>query len=332
MRTIMTTTKKKSYKQIIIGVCVIILASVCILGYWLYTKYHPSTDNAYVQANIIDISPQASGFIKKVHVQNNQYVKQGDLLIEIDPVNYSIALSKAQKDKLLAQQQTLNALKQIKNAQANVAKSQSDHTFASSMATRYAALYAQKAGSLQDKQKYLNQAHQAKQALNQATSSVEQAQVNYEVAKTQVAIAQIGIENANVNKSYTKLYAPAAGYVGNLDLQQGQLVGQGQKLFVLIDDASWWVDVNLEETQLSRIKSGQSASIELDMYDHDYTGNVESISYASGNTYSLLPAQNATGNWVKVTQRFTVRVRMENNEHYPLRVGASANVSINTTN
>ena len=328
----MTATKKKSYKQIIIGVSIIILASACIFGYWLYTKYHPSTDNAYVQANLIDISPQASGFLKKVHVQNNQYVQRGDLLIEIDPVNYNLALSKAQKDKLLAQQQALNAVKQIKNAQANVAKAQSDHTFAGSMAKRYAALYAQKAGSLQDKQKYLNQAHQSKQALSQANSAVEQAKINYEVAKTQVAIAEVGIENASVNQSYTQLYAPATGYIGNLDLQQGQLVGQGQKLFVLIDDASWWVDVNLEETQLSRIKSGQPASIELDMYGYDYTGKVESISYASGNTYSLLPAQNATGNWVKVTQRFTVKVKVENNKRYPLRVGASANVSINTTN
>ena len=104
----------------------------------------------------------------------------------------------------------------------------------------------------------------------------------------------------------------------------------GQKLFGLVDDSQWWVDVNFKETQLKRIKAGQPAEVELDMYNHKYHGTVQSISYASGNTFSLLPAENATGNWVKVTQRFPVRVTLENESDFPLRVGASSNVTVDT--
>ena len=323
--------KEKPLKKIIVGLVIIIVAAIAIVWYWLHSVYYPSTDNAYVQANIINIAPRASGFIKKIHVQNNQYVKTGDLLIEIDPIDYDLAVSKSKQDYLLAQQKMLNNEQDISNAQANVEKAQSNYDFAKEMAKRYANLYDQKAGSLQDKQKYENQMRQAKQALDQAKFSLKQAKTGYNAAKTQVEIAKIGLDNSNVNQSYTKLYASVNGYIGNLDLQVGQLVGQGQKLFVLIDDSSWWVNVNFEETQLSRVKPGQSASISLDMYNHTYQGVVESISYASGSTYSLLPAQNASGNWVKVSQRFTVRVKVDNDPKYPLRVGASADVSVNTT-
>ncbi|MFT6835150.1 MAG: membrane fusion protein (multidrug efflux system) [Francisellaceae bacterium] len=327
----MTKTNTKSRKQIIIGSVIIIVSALCIFAYWLYVTYYPSTDNAYVQANIINISPQASGYIKSVNIQNNQYVKKGDLLLEIDPINYDIPLNKSKQDYLLAQQQVLNAKKQINNAEANISKANSNYVFATGMAERYANLYAKKAGSLQDKQKYKNESNQAKSALDQAKSALDQAKINLGINKTQVDIAKIGIDNASINKSYTKLYAPASGYIGNLNLKSGQLIAQGQKLFVLIDDDNWWVNVNYEETQISRIKTGQPASVSLDLYDHNYKGKVESISFASGSTYSLLPPQNASGNWVKVAQRFTVKVKIKNDSKYPLRVGASANVSVTTT-
>ena len=104
----------------------------------------------------------------------------------------------------------------------------------------------------------------------------------------------------------------------------------GQKLFGLVDDTTWWIDANMKETQLRRIKPLQGATVTLDMYDHQYVGNVQSISYASGSTFSLLPSENASGNWVKVIQYFTVRIHVKNDPTYPLRVGASAHVVINT--
>jgi membrane fusion protein (multidrug efflux system) len=122
------------------------------------------------------------------------------------------------------------------------------------------------------------------------------------------------------------------GYISNLNtLMPGEFLNAGQSMFGIVSNDKWWVDANFKETQLGRIKPGQKVEIILDMYDdHKYTGTVQSMSYASGTTFSLLPAQNATGNWVKVTQRFTVRIKVDNDPKYPLRIGASAKVEINT--
>ena len=198
------------------------------------------------------------------------------------------------------------------------------------MAVRYTNLYKSKAGSLQNMQKYVNQSNQARQSLEQATTALLQSNMQYQIANTKIKTAKISVRNGQVNQSYTRLYAPVDGYVSNLNLHSGQLVMPGQKLFGLVDDASWWIDANMKETQLSRIKPPQDATIKLDMYEHSYTGKVQSISYASGSTFSLLPPENASGNWVKVIQYFTVRVALKNDPNYPLRVGASAHVTINT--
>ena len=115
-------------------------------------------------------------------------------------------------------------------------------------------------------------------------------------------------------------------------LTKGQYVAVGQQVFGLVDNDSWWIDANFKETDLERVKESQPVEIKLDMYRHSkYKGTVQSLSYASGTTFSLLPPQNATGNWVKVTQRFTIRIKVENNPKFPLRVGASADVQIDTT-
>lgn len=304
-------------KHAIAGLAVVILAGSGIYGYYVYSNNYPSTENAYVNANLINVAPKVGGYIKTIYVKDNQLVHKGDLLIDIDPQDYSLQLIKAKQDLALYQQQA-------ETSQAAIVKAKSDYQFNSQLATRYANLYKENAGSLQDMQKYQNQADAAKQALDQATTQ-------YKAAQTQIEIANTNVDNANNNNQYTQLRSPVDGYVTNLNLQTGELVATGQKLFGLVDNANWWMDVNFKETQLKRIKAGQSATVELDMYDHKYKGIVQSLSYASGNTFSLLPAQNATGNWVKVTQRFTVRVKLENDPEFPLRVGASGNVTVNTT-
>lgn len=303
-------------KHAIAGLAVVILAGSGIYGYYVYSNNYPSTENAYVNANLINVAPKVGGYIKNIYVKDNQLVHKGDLLVDIDPQDYSLQLIKAKQDLALYQQQA-------ETSQSAIAKAKSDYQFNSQLATRYANLYKENAGSLQDLQKYQNQADAAKQALDQATTQ-------YKAAQTQIAIAHTNVDNANNNNQYTQLRSPVDGYVTNLNLQTGELVATGQKLFGLVDNANWWMDVNFKETQLKRIKAGQAATIELDMYDHKYKGIVQSLSYASGNTFSLLPAQNATGNWVKVTQRFTVRVKLENDPEFPLRVGASGNVTVNT--
>ena len=317
-------------KHLIGGIALVVVAVGGVYGYYHYSEVYPSTDNAYVNANLINMAPKVGGYIHKVYVENNQLVHQGDLLVDINPIDYKLQLTKSQQDLQLATQQAKSLQQQITAANANLAKAQSDYKFAHQMAARYNGLYQQHAGSQQDAERYKNQENQAKQTLDQAQIAVEQSKIQYQTAQTQIAIAKINVENAANNTGYTELRAPVDGYITNLNLQTGELVQTGQRIFGLVDNSKWWVDANYKETQIKRIKPGQSATIELDMYDHKYTGTVQSISFASGNTFSLLPAENATGNWVKVTQRFTVRVKINNDPAYPLRVGASSKVTINT--
>lgn len=138
---------------------------------------------------------------------------------------------------------------------------------------------------------------------------------------------------AQLNLKYTHITAPTSGFIANLTLRQGDTVTAYQQLFALIDNQSWWVQANFKETQLTRIRPGQSATIKVDMYPRrTFSGRVMSISSAAGASFSLLPPENASGNWVKVTQRFPVKVLITAHDpRYPLRLGASSTVTINTT-
>ena len=321
---------EKRAKNVIIGLILVILISVILYVYYVYETVYPSTENAYVNAHLINVAPKVGGYLEQINVVNNQFVKKGELLVRISPIDFTLQRKQAKQTLIAAKQQADFTKQQITSAKASQARALSDYRFGQQMAARYTHLYKSKAGSLQNMQKYVNQANQARLVLDQANATLNQASMQYQIAKTKIEEADISLRNAQVNLSYTRLYAPVDGYVSNLNLQQGQLVMAGQKLFGLVDDANWWVDVNMKETQLRRIKPLQKAEIKLDMYNHHYYGTVQSISYASGNTFSLLPSENATGNWVKVIQYFTVRVSMKNDPNFPLRVGASAKVTVDT--
>lgn len=323
-------SSKFSAKKIFIGCGVIAVTALCIYGYYMYNKVFPNTDNAYVNADVINISPKVGGYIEKVYVQNNQFVHKGDKLVQIDPKDYQLQVADANSRVIQAKGQLAVAQEQVSVAKSNLTKAQSSLETAINMADRYVKLYKDDAGSLQDAQKYINQKIQAEKAKDEAMSSLKQALVQVEIAKAQIGTANVGYDNADLNLSYTTLLAPSDGYVSNLKIYKGQLVSPGQPLFGFIDNKKWWIDANFKETDLDRIKPGQPVKIELDMYSHNYTGKVDSISYATGSVFSLLPPENATGNWVKVTQRFPVRIALKNSKEYPLRVGASATVKIDT--
>ncbi|HBB52954.1 MAG TPA: HlyD family secretion protein [Legionellales bacterium] len=317
---------KKYQYAIYIPVGVLVL----IVGYFIYRDFFPSTDNAYVNANIVNIIPKVNGYVTKVYVKNNQFVKKGQPLIQIDVQDYQIALNQAKLDTKLALKAQASAASDIEQAKANVKKAQAYYDFSKQMRDRYNVLYQEKAGSQQAQQKFENDYQQALQSLIQAKTSHEQAQFAFAITTQKLELSQSQLENAQNVFDSTLMKAPITGYVSNLNLQVGQMVGVGQNLFGIIDDSSWWIDGNFRETQVSRIHPNQKVSIQLDMYPHTYQGRVESISYASGSTFSLLPPQNSSGNWVKVAQRFTVRISLENQSQYPLRVGASSTVTVNT--
>jgi membrane fusion protein (multidrug efflux system) len=325
------TRKQKSPKNLFIGIGVIAVAAIGIALYYNHTRKYPSTDDAYVNANLINVAPKVGGFIKNINVTKNQLVHKGDLLFEIDPIDYMLESNQTAHQVSYAQQQVDVESQNILVAKVNIAKAQADYDYNRKMAKRYTDLFKQKAGTEQDMQKYINSAIQSKQQLDAMNLAYIQANTLYKSALAQLNANKSALDTAITKTSYAQVYAGVDGFVTDLNLADGQLVQAGQNLFGLVDDSSWWIDANFKETQLERIKVGQPVKVKLDIYSHEYQGVVQSISRASGNTFSILPAQNATGNWVKVTQRFAVVVKVEDDPKYPLRVGASTEVTIDTT-
>ncbi len=325
------SSTNKSHKNLFIGVGIIGLAAIAISLYYNHSRKYPSTDDAYVNANLINIAPKVGGFIKNINVTKNQLVHKGDLLFQIDPIDYMLESNQTAHQVSYAQQQVDIESKDIEVAKVNVAKATAGYEFSQKMAKRYTNLFKQKAGTEQDMQKYMNDAIQSKQQLDAMNLAYRQSHIRYQSALAQLNANKSALDSAITKTSYTDIYALVDGFITNLNLAEGQLVQSGENLFGLVDDSSWWVDANFKETQIERIKVGQIAKVKLDIYDHLYTGVVQSISRASGNTFSILPAQNATGNWVKVTQRFTVVIKIQDDHNFPLRVGASTEVTVDTT-
>jgi membrane fusion protein (multidrug efflux system) len=269
-------SNKKKIK-VIVSLVLVVAISITVFCYWRYSQIHPSTDDAYLQANVINIVPQVAGKITELAVNNNQQIKKDQLLFVIDPEPYQLAVNKAQAQLVLAQK---NAERILSLANAGRApKAEGDE------------------------------------------------------ASAKLAVAKAELAEAELHLRYTRVTAPADGVIANLSLRQGSLVDTQNALFALIETENCWVDANYKENQLTRIRPGQTAEVKIDMYpDLALRGEVESISHGSGAAFSLLPAENATGNWVKVTQRFTVRVKLKPcDARYPLRVGASTIVTIDTT-
>ena len=317
----------------------VILAGIVatLVVYWHHNELYPSTDDAYLQANIVHIAPQVSGPVDHVLVKNYDNVKQGQLLFTIDPRPFQLAVNDAKAKLSLAQQQMQSDIATVKKAEADINANQSQLELAQSNAKRILTLVKDGQISAQEGDK-INNALKVARA-NLAASQQQLAQAQAQLGETgpnnaNIQEAKTNLATAELNLSYTKIYAPETGQLVNFHLRPGNMLTQGQQVFDIVEQNSWWVASNFKETVLERIHPGQKASVVLDMYPgHVYHGQVAHLSPGSGAAFSLLPPENASGNWVKVTQRFPVRVEITDkaNARYPLRVGASASVTIDTT-
>ena len=318
-------------RRLFIGSAIVVIAIAGVYGYFKYQEFYPSTDDAYVNANLVNVATKVGGYVSKIAVTNNQYVHKGDLLLSLDAKDYEVAVEQAQQNYNSQLEMTKVAKQQIEVQKQQLHKDDEQLKFLKQRAERYTVLYKANTVSQQDYQKAVTDYKDILAQLAMDNQKYHQFVSGYQYAQAKVSVAKAQLDGANLNLSYSKYYAPIDGYVTELaSLSSGELVSPGKQLFAIIDTQNWWVDAHFKETQISRIRAGQKVAIELDMYNHTYHGYVQSITNASGNTFSVLPAQNATGNWVKVTQRFTVRVKVDNDKNYPLRVGASAQVKVDT--
>ncbi|EEZ89831.1 conserved hypothetical protein [Vibrio harveyi 1DA3] len=317
----------------------ILFLLVCAIGFgamywsWQYSDSHPSTEDAYVRAKILSVAPQVQGQVISVEAKDFQVVNKGDLLLKIDSRPYLLAVKQAKAAYQLAVQQHDVADKQVTEAVAGLDAARSNLTEAQLEYKRTNSLVKRKLASDQDLDTAKNKLANAQASLEQARATVEKAIANRgeegaEAAVVQQAAAQLA--QAELNLSYTDITSPVDGIAGEINTHTGSVVGIGQTLFPVIVKGSYWVRANFKETDLTHIKAGMHAEVVIDMYpDVVWDAKVEELSPASGTSFSLMPPENATGNWVKIKQRFPVRLTLEVPEGAPqLRVGASSEVTV----
>jgi len=291
-----------------------------------------STENAYINADVVNVAAQVSGRVTAVYIKENQHVRKGDPLFDIDPEPFVIALSRAQADLALARQAERQDNAEISVARAQVAQAESDLANARTIYKRDQELVARHFLSQQS----LDDAHtrsqtlqaaleEARAKLTKALSAPQQPDKRGDILKAQAAI-----EQAKLDLKHTHVIAAQDGQLSNVTLAAGSLVAAGQPQFALITDNSFHIDANFKETELVGIHPGQSVDIEIDMYPgQHFKGTVQSLSGGTGTAFSLLPPQNATGNWVKIAQRVPVRIKLAPTDaDHPLRIGATATVSV----
>ncbi len=303
--------------------------------YWYYSDIYPSTENAYVQATVLSVAPRVEGQIEHVWVDDYQHVNKGDELLELDAAPYVLAQKQAKAAYLLAVQQHKADASAVDAAIASLDKAEADLKNAQLDYRRTMALVQQQLASVEDGDDARTVLAEDQASLEAARANLQQAIATrgtegLDSAIVQQAAAQLG--QAELNLSYTRISAPYSGIVGEINVHKGTVTMAGQSLFPLVKDNSYWMQANYKEANMGRIRVGQPVKIEIDMFpDYHWQGKVVNISPASGASFSLLPPENATGNWVKIPQRFSVKISMFGDEQSPpLRVGASGAVRIDT--
>ncbi|MBS0569955.1 MAG: HlyD family secretion protein [Proteobacteria bacterium] len=316
-------------------------ALVLIGGGWMYltSGRYVSTDNAYVQADRATIAPQVAGRVVEVLVRENQAVKKGDVLFRIDAEPLQIAVARAQ-----AQMEGISSLLDaaragFRSAQANVRSADEALRVNEAQYQRMQDLRGKGLVAQKDVDDAANNLADARGKRDADVAAVSKAQSllgglpetpnaelsGYKLAKAQLAAAELDLDHATVR-------APIDGTIGKQNLQPGDFLAPGQAAMPLVATRGLWIDANFKETDLTYVRVGQPVSIEVDTYPgRKWQGHVASISPASGAEFSVLPAQNATGNWVKIVQRIAVRVAVDDENAGPtLRAGMSAVVTIDT--
>lgn len=315
--------------------------------WWTNGRFMISTDDAYIEGDIASISPKVSGYVEKVNVVANQHVKAGDPLITLDKEDYRIAADQAtaQIDTEKLSLQRFDA--QIAGAKAALQQTQAQKT-ALEATVRGAEITLRRASDLQSKAVgTVASLDSAQVALDQAKANLSGADANIVAANANIAVLiaqraeaestirslELARDKAERDLAFTVLKAPYDGIVGNLAVQDGDLVSAGQRLAALVPVDQLYVDANFKETQIAHMVPGSKVNIHVDAFDEEpIVGTVQSISPASGSVFSLLPAENATGNFTKVIQRVPVRIVFPKDvlDSGRLRAGLSVVVDVDT--
>jgi membrane fusion protein (multidrug efflux system) len=306
----------------------LLLAGALGAGYlwWDYTSHFQTTDDAFIASRPVALAPKVPGYVVQVAVTDNEHVVAGQVIARIDDRDYLVALDQARAQQAVAEANIKNVDAQLVVQQAQIAANQTQVdqaqaalNFARQQSVRYAQLARKGAGTVQDAQQYDSQQAQSQAAVKTAEAGVEVAkrQVESLQAQRQSAVANLAqakaqVDQAKLNLGYTVVRAAKPGRVVDLTAEPGEFAAAGTNLTMFVPD-DIWVTANFKENQLDDMRPGQPATLEIDAYpDHTFKGHVASIQPGSGTAFSLLPAQNATGNYVKIVQRVPVKIILDN--------------------
>ncbi|MGO8144186.1 HlyD family secretion protein [Rhizobium leguminosarum] len=340
---------KKRRSPVLPIVVLALLAGGGWYGYewWTNGRFMVSTDDAYIEGDIATISPKVTGYVAKVNVVANQEVKAGDVLATLDNGDYQNALDLAQA-QIVTEQLSLQRIDaQIEGANASLVQAQAQKVAleaavrgAEITQKRQSDLQAKSVGTAADLDNANIALDQAKANLAGGDANITAAQANITILGAQRKEAEGSVRSLEISRdkavrdlSFTVLKAPYDGIVGNRSVQEGDLVSPGQRLMALVPVRQLYIDANFKETQIQHLVPGSKVNVQVDAYsDHPIVGTVESISPASGSVFSLLPPENATGNFTKVIQRVPVRIALPQDalDSGRLRAGLSVVVDVDT--
>ncbi|MDP5255071.1 MULTISPECIES: HlyD family secretion protein [unclassified Vibrio] len=359
-----TRSRKKGFALLAV---VVFIAAVSYGSYWyLVASHFVATENAYVDAETAQVTPAVSGIVEKVNVIDTQMVKKGDILVELDDTDAQIALSQAQADLALAKRRVQGYIASDEGFSAMVNARQADENRASAELASAQAAYDSAKIDLQRRENLLESGSVSGEEVTKARSAFQQAQAKLNAVKAaeaqakanrlstigqkkanqakiagssvesnpEVLAAKARLEQAKINLDRTVIRAPISGVVAKRQVQVGRRVQVGSSLMTIVPIDRVHVNANFKEVDLTHVKIGQPVEVVSDLYGDDvvYKGVVSGISGGTGAAFALIPAQNATGNWIKVVQRLPVRVELDPTQlaEHPLQVGLSMTVTIDT--
>ncbi|AOJ62365.1 hemolysin D [Burkholderia ubonensis] len=328
----------KRKRMMTLLVAVIVIAAIAYgLYYFLVARFHESTDDAYVNGNVVQITPQVTGTVIAVKADDTQTVKAGDSLVVLDPADSQVALQQAEANLAQTVRQVRGLFVNDDQYRAQVALRQSDLSRAEDDLRRRLAV-AQTGAVSQEEISHARDAVKGAQAsldtAQQQLASNRALTANTTIAShPNVLAAAAKVRDAYLANARNTLPAPVTGYVAKRSVQVGQRVSPGTPLMSVVPLNAVWVDANFKEVQLNHMRIGQPVELTADIYGSSvvYHGKVIGFSAGTGSAFSLLPAQNATGNWIKVVQRLPVRIELDPKdlEKHPLRIGLSMQVDVN---
>ncbi|KOX99158.1 HlyD family secretion protein [Pseudomonas nunensis] len=329
--------RKRKFMLVVLAILVILAGAGVWAYHEFYGRWNESTDDAYVNGNVVEITPLVTGTVVSIGADDGDLVHEGQVLVNFDPNDAEVGLQSAQANLARTVRQVRGLYSnvdgmraQVNAQQANVQKAQDNFNRRKNLAAGGAISQEELSHARDDLTSAQNALANAQQQLKTTSALVDDTVVS---SHPDVMSAAAQLRQAYLNNSRSTLIAPVTGYVAKRSVQLGQRVQPGTALMAVIPLDQLWIDANFKETQLRDMRIGQPVDIEADLYGSDvkFSGTIDSLGAGTGSAFALLPAQNATGNWIKIVQRVPVRIHVNAEElaKHPLRVGLSTQVDVN---